>query len=77
LGYLPMSSSQYRPPGPGEQLRSTEPGGFHTVLEEQLLTRLLSEAQDHSDRVSEASPPSPSLSRHDVAGAVQTDGKLR
>ncbi|TPP58090.1 hypothetical protein FGIG_05000 [Fasciola gigantica] len=73
LGYLPVNPTQNRLSTPRDQARDLEPGGFHTVLEEQLLTRLLSEAQDHSDRVSEASPPSSAPSRNDVTGTGQTE----
>ncbi|CAH8517097.1 unnamed protein product [Schistosoma turkestanicum] len=51
LGYNPNNSNYS-----GYQ----EPGGLHTIVEEKLLTRFLSEAQEHSDKVSEGSPPSPS-----------------
>ncbi|KAA0192824.1 hypothetical protein FBUS_01954 [Fasciolopsis buskii] len=67
LGYLPSTSSQYRISTTGEQARGLESGGFHTILEEQLLTRLLSEAQDHSDRASDVSPSD------DVSAAGHTD----
>lgn len=36
-----------------------EPGGLHTIVEERLLTLFLSEAQEHSDRTSDGSLPSP------------------
>lgn len=70
LGYLPSTSSQYRISTTGEQARGLESGGFHTILEEQLLTRLLSEAQDHSDRASDVSPSD------DVSAAGHTDGNV-
>ncbi|CAH8596292.1 unnamed protein product [Schistosoma rodhaini] len=36
-----------------------EPGGLHTIVEERLLTLFLSEAQEHSDKTSDGSLPSP------------------
>ncbi|CAH8576043.1 unnamed protein product [Schistosoma margrebowiei] len=38
---------------------SQEPGGLHTIVEERLLSLFLSEAQEHSDRASDGSLPSP------------------
>ncbi|VDP99208.1 unnamed protein product [Trichobilharzia regenti] len=40
----------------------SEPSGLHTIIEERLLNRFLTEAQEHSGRTSDASPPSPPLS---------------
>ncbi|CAH8593415.1 unnamed protein product [Schistosoma haematobium] len=50
LGYNQNGSSY-----PGSQ----EPGGLHTIVEERLLSLFLSEAQEHSDRASDGSLPSP------------------
>uniref|UniRef100_A0A183JGS1 Pecanex-like protein n=1 Tax=Schistosoma curassoni TaxID=6186 RepID=A0A183JGS1_9TREM len=42
-----------------QTLGSQEPGGLHTIVEERLLSLFLSEAQEHSDRASDGSLPSP------------------
>ncbi|CAH8857056.1 unnamed protein product [Trichobilharzia szidati] len=75
LGYSPNGDFQAfgdKPQTPG----FSEPSGLHTIVEEQLLTRFLTEAQEHSGRTSDASPPSPPLS-YDSLNTGETSEQIR
>ncbi|KAH8871625.1 hypothetical protein EWB00_010555 [Schistosoma japonicum] len=78
LGYNPNGSSYsgiHVLSGKSQTLGSQESSGLHTIVEEKLLTRFLSEAQEHLDRTSEGSPPSPSS--HNELHSVDTTEQSR
>ncbi|CAH8555143.1 unnamed protein product [Heterobilharzia americana] len=74
LGYNPNANNHTDSHVFGEKSQtfsSLELSGLHTIVEEQLLTRFLTEAQEHSDRTSDVSASSPPLS-HDGLNASDT-----
>ncbi|KAF8566275.1 hypothetical protein P879_03392 [Paragonimus westermani] len=70
LGFQPPGNGTYYFSDAPHQSSLTELSGLHTTVEQRLLTHLLTEAQDHSDHVSEAAPQSPPPSRE---GATPTE----
>lgn len=70
LGYAASDNFLYGSNSAGNWTLS-EVVGFHTNVEEQQLSRLLTDAQDHSDRMSEVAPRSPPPSREAITPCEQ------